>query len=184
MLINNEEVERRLSNPSNLMNRLRSGSLGSGKKNSAMSLFVPSGIKKEQERVEVSFVRSESKPTFENPFKKVPQEETAASETSTSFSASDIIPDLDSQVSLARAHDSAIELLQVSITKLKDKVEGNEIKVSSIPSVINSAGKIIEIVRKEKLEREKNNKDINVHHHFYCPEQKSIETYEVIEVTG
>lgn len=185
MLINNDEVERRLNNPLNLLNRVKVGL--SAPKKDAMSLFVPNGGNKEtvtkvveSERIEVSF----------NPFPKnnaptsfpvVPPKIT--SPLPEDFSA-DHVNDSDAKIKLAVAHDDALDLLTASIASLKRKVDDNEIKASSIPSIITSASRVITDIRKERLEREKDRGNENIHFHFYCPTQKTLEQYETIEVTG
>lgn len=173
MLIDETEVEKRLNNPLNLMNRMRDG-LSPAKKE-AMSLFVNKG-KKEEERVEVSFSRSSSNLAVVPPKITTPLPDD-------SFSSSEI-NDSDAKIKLAIAHDSALDLLTNSINSLKNKLGNNEIKASSIPSIITSASRVITDIRKERLERDKNKGSENVHYHFYCPTQRSISEYEVVEVDG
>lgn len=179
MLINESEVEKRLNNPLNLLNRMKSG-LTSQVKKDAMSLFVKKEEKEEKEE----------RPDFE--FNKVSPEvistNTPAKVTtplpSSSPSSDDLIDDNDSKIKLAIAHDSALDLLTNSLNSLNLKVRDNEIKASSMPSIISSASRVITDIRKERLEREKGKESENVHYHFYCPIQKSISDYEVIEVAG
>jgi len=194
MLIDQDEVNKRLNNPLNLMNRMREGI--SPLKRNGMALFMPSNeVKKEKERnsdpVKTTFNPFEKKETALVPATKttplsiVSQQTRSESLSSTTVTTNDVIDDSDSKIKLALAHDNALDLLTASIGKLKGKIDNDEIKASSIPSVIASASKVITEIRKERLEREKNSgKDANVHYHFYCPEPKKIEEYDVIEVNG
>jgi len=177
MLIDEKEVEKRLNNPLNLLNRMREG-LTSPKKD-AMSLFVPNGSR-EKERVEVSFSREIPKEIPNLP-QVVPSKVTSPLPSDSSFSSLDV-NDADAKIKLALAHDSALDLLTGSISYLKKKVDKEEIKVSSIPSIISSASRVITDIRKERLERDKNKGNENIHYHFYCPTQRKIGDYEVIDV--
>lgn len=184
MLINNDEMEKRLNNPLNLLNRVKSGTLGSGAvKKEALSLFTKGKSVAvpvtETERVEVSFARSNSSTPSNLPARK----ETIPLPAD-SPSVSVLIDDADAKIKLSQAHDNALELLTSSINSLKKKVEEGEVKASSIPSIITSASRVITDIRKERLEREKANEGQNVHYHFYCPEQKKISEFEIIDVAG
>jgi Sec-independent protein translocase protein TatA len=55
-------------------------------------------------------------------------------------------------------------------------------KADRIPGLVASLGKVITDIRKEQSERNKSSINENVHYHFYCPEPKKLEQYEVIEV--
>lgn len=194
MLINDEEMNKRLNNPLNLLNRMKSGL--SSNKQAAMNLFVPSSEKKEKKEestpasVVVQTEKDRVEVAFVNPFPKVQETHLVPSSKVTtplpvdSPSSDEILDDGDAKIKLALAHDSALDLLTDSISSLKKRVNDGEIKASSLPSVIKSASSVISDIRKERLEREKGNRDIEVHHHFYCPEQKKITEYEVIDVAS
>ncbi len=178
MIINDKEAAKRLSSPMNLINKLRCSSNGS-KKNNAMSLF---GIGKQTEEVklEISFNPFES-----NKNKKLessPARNTTSSESSKpSESLDTILKNSESQIKLGLAHDKALDLLHRSVEILSSKLD--DVKADKLPSVISAASKTVESIRRERSEREKNNKDREVHFHFYTPEQKRVEDYEVIDVT-
>lgn len=182
MLIDQEECEKRLNNPLNLMNKMRNG-FNVGKKN-AMDLFVRS-----KEAVEVEIEKKSVIP-FKNPFQQsslvvssIPSIPSIS--TTENPKAEDLIDDSDSKIKLALAHDSALELLTTGLERLNNGMKSGNIEEKKIPAILTATSKIITDIRKERLEREKNNKgDANVHYHFYCPEQRKIDTYEVIEVTG
>jgi hypothetical protein len=180
MIINDKDALKRLDSPMNLINKLRS----SDKRNNAMSLF---GIgRKEEKLVEEVTV------TF-NPFKQtVPVKE--ESQTSllpqlvSPLQALEDHPVLDnilenheSQIKLSLAHDKALELLNRSVEMMSLKLD--DIKSDKLPSVIGAASKVVESIRKERAESSKNNKDRDVHFHFYTPQQHKMTDYEVIEVT-
>lgn len=158
MLINEEEIKKRLNNPLNLINRMKEGLIPPVKKN-AMDLFV-----KREGVVSVVEVKGRVETEKETP------------------TSDDIIDDIDSKVKLATAHDRALDLLNCSLEKLHSKVENDEVKASSIPSIVASASKVITDIRKERVEREKNKGNENIHYHVYCPVQKSISDYEIIDV--
>jgi len=162
MLIDNSEAEKRLNNPLNLMNRLRVGI--SPPKRQALALFT-GGADRQETKVEV--VIPESKVTTPLP--------------SVEFDSGSV-NDSDAKIKLAVAHDSALDLLTSSIGVLRKKLGNDEIRVSAIPGIITSASKVISDIRKERLERDKVKGDQNVHYHFYCPNQRKIDEYEVIEV--
>ena len=92
----------------------------------------------------------------------------------------DLITNHESQIKLTLAHDSALELLTQGIRLLSQNLD--EVKADKLPSVIASASKVVESIRKEKNEQSKNGKDRDVHYHFYTPTQKKIDQYEVIDV--
>lgn len=178
MLINEEEMSKRLNNPLNLINRMRSG-LRSEPRNNAMSLFIPSSEGKDS--VVVREVPSLlPAPSSFNPFSKVPAEIIPSTETE-SVSSDDLIDSADSKVKLALAHNNAIELLNNTLDTMNKKLP--EMKASALSSVANAASKVIESIRKERLEHAKNNKEENVHYHFYCPTQRKMDEYKVIEVS-
>ena len=183
MLIDENEASKRLNNPLNLINRMKSGMLSNNKKNDAMSLFVK--VKEESvvlpsDRVEIHSFSSPLSPIQ----RSLPVVIPATNETTESSpSSDDLIKDSESRIKLAVVEGSAIDLLTTSLVALKRKVDSGDIKTSSIPSVISASSKVITEIRKERLEREKNKSETeSVHYHFYCPEPRKIETYDVIEV--
>lgn len=185
MIIKDDEVDKRLNNPSNLMNRLRSGSLGSkGQKNSqAMSLFIPR-FEKKVPFSEVNPTEIKDSPSEETAIIPLSDKDDSNNDKLSSLSSSEIVDDLDEQVKLGLAHNKGLSVLTKALENLENRLDGDEpIKVDKIPAIISAASKAVEFIRKERLEKEKNQgKDAQVHFHFYCPQQKKVEEYEIIDV--
>jgi hypothetical protein len=180
MILNDKDATARLSSPMNLINRLKESS----SRKSAMSLF---GIGRKNEsnisttsvpivaEVQSGLVSNEelvSKAAF-NPFQK-------PSETHQQPILDNILENNESQIKLGLAHDSALSLLNNSIAQLAAKLD--DVRADRLPSVIAAASKTVESIRKERAENSKTNKDREVHYHFYTPEQRKLDTYEVIDV--
>lgn len=193
-LVSNDKAEERLNNPNNLMNRLRS--TNDNKKNNGMQLFGvgirsltnPTSNTGRNETVIPAVENREIKTDF-NPFGH--KEETniipshpntiiPKTEVPASPSITQLLPESEAQIRLGHAHDKAIGLLTDSVDELKLRL--GEIKADKLPSVISSASKVIESIRRERIEVNKKNNGQEVHFHFYTPEQKKIDDYEVIEV--
>jgi len=170
MLLTNKEAESRLNSPLNLMNKLRSKS---DSRTNAMSLFIPP--KKMEEKIK----------TF-NPFEdvKITESITAAPASEQNNPPAETISNLienhESQVQLGLAHDTALKLLNNSVTMLADKLD--DIKADKLPGVVTAASRVVESIRRERSEASKNTKDKEVHYHFYTPQQRQISEYEVIDV--
>lgn len=174
MIINDIDAAKRLSSPMNLINKLKSLN-GNGKKNNAMSLF---GIGKKEEKVIKSI-------TSFNPFEEIKKESTPLDRqpvnTNEELAKLDnIIENHESHIKLGLAHDRALDLLNRSVDMLSTKLD--EVNASKLPAVISAASKTVESIRRERSEAAKNNKDREVHYHFYTPEQKKLSEYEVIDV--
>lgn len=163
MLINDSDALKKLSSPMNLINQLRKSS---PIRNEAMSLFIPSTKKDE---VKVSF----------NPFRSVavPLAVPAVVEPETLDS---ILQNHEAQIRLGLAHDKALDLLNRSVQMLTDKLD--DISAAKLPSVVSAASKTVESIRRERNEASKNNKDREVHYHFYTPHQNKVSDYEIVEV--
>lgn len=173
MLVSDKSAATRLNSPMNLINRLRRENDNSGKRKSAMSLFIKPE-KKIEEKIDF------------NPFKDSKLTEPLSPSTSSELSApqtenlDSILKNNESQIKLGLAHDKALELLNRSVDMLSNKLD--EVSASKLPSVISAASKTVESIRRERLEQSKTS-DREVHYHFYTPEQKSVSQYEVIDVT-
>src|SRR5437899_3120920 len=172
MLINDKEAAARLSSPLNLINQLNKN--GSSRKN-AMDLFVPSGGRQVATRVDKENIRVEQTETKEiaiipsfNPFQKSPE---PLSESQTPL-LDEILTDSDSQIKLGLAHDKALDLLTRSVDALASKLD--DVKADKLPSTILAASKVVDAIRRERSESVKNNRDRDVHYHFYTPQQKKI----------
>jgi len=161
MIINNDEASKRLNSPLNLINRLRE-SKTNAKAKAAMSIFIPPK-------------REENKPSvFKADIQSIEPDINKA-ETLDS-----ILENSETQIKLGLAHDSALKLLNNSITRLSNNIE--DVSPAKLPAAIMAASKVVESIRRERAEASKNNKDREVHYHFYTPEQKTIEQYEIIDV--
>ena len=162
MIISDKSAIEKLNSPKNLINSLKNSS-----KNNAMSLFIG---KSKDDKIEV-------KKEFFNPFIQVKKEEVKEEEESPRLD--NLIENNETQVKLSLAHDEALKLVNNSISLLSSKLD--DIRADKLPSVITAAGKIVESIRKERSESNKNGKSSEVHHHFYMPQQRKLEDYEVVE---
>ena len=79
-----------------------------------------------------------------------------------------------------RAHDNALSVLTDAVSELKLRL--GEVKADKLPSVITATSKVVESIRRERNEAAKSGKDREVHYHFYVPQQKKLENFEVIDV--
>lgn len=180
MLINDKTAGARLASPNNLMNRL--ASLSASPRKSAMSLFIPSAsalptatpafakvdiaIKTPEKEKGVSF----------NPF-------SSASQESPAQPTDELVSNADEQINLALAHNKALGLLNSSLQSLADKLD--DVKAEKLPSVIAATSKVVESIRRERLEATKSRaKNEEVHYHFYTPQQKKVSDYDVIDISA
>lgn len=177
MLMNDENTLKRLNSPQNLINKLKNSS-----RNDAMKLFT-GNIRKEVpseagsisttsgisvEKGDASLTRITINP-FEKP-KEIPPPEPILDT---------ILKDSESQIKLGLAHDKSLDLLTRSVDMLAQKLD--DIKADKLPSVVSAASKVVEGIRKERNEASKN-KDREVHYHFYTPQQRKMEEFEIIDV--
>lgn len=153
----------------NLINQLRSS--GSQRK-SAMSLF---GLHKTNDRVE------KIEKTF-NPFTESPQPLLAIIPQTEQHPErlDSILENSESQIKLGLAHDRALDLLNRAVDSLAEKLD--DVRADRLPSVISAASKTVESIRKERIAAHASGSEREVHFHFYTPEQKKIEQYEIIDV--
>lgn len=172
MILNNKEAEGRLSSPLNLINRLKTES----PRKSAMSLFIKPLVLPREEEKTIKEVKQE---ILFNPFesKKLVLPEIPSS----SPTLDNLIPNNQEQVKLNLAHDKALSILNSAMEELELRL--SEVKAEKLPSVITATSKVVEGIRRERLEASKNNKDREVHYHFYTPEQKKVSQYDIIDVT-
>jgi hypothetical protein len=162
MIIKDDAAKARLNSPMNLINQLRSG-LSSKRKN-AMNLFIPpKGVMPSAPISGTTDITGEQHPV-----------------KNTASTLDTILENNEAQIKLGLAHDSALDVLNRSIDMLSTKLD--DIKADRLPGAITAASRVVESIRKERNEASKNNKDREVHYHFYTPEQKSITEYEVIDV--
>jgi len=166
MILSNKEAEARLNSSGNLINRMKS-------KNNAMSLF---GLNKVEE---IKLVNPFEKINF---LEKIKIDTPAAAPNPIPLQTTtldNLIENHDSQVKLGLAHDSALDVLNRSTKMLGEKLD--DIRADKLPSVIAAASKVVESIRRERSESSKNNKDKEVHYHYYMPAQKKISDYETVE---
>lgn len=176
MILNNEEAMKRLNSPLNLINRLKSNS----SKSIAMSLF---GLRPGNDNIKKVEIKKES---F-NPFEALKELDKIVIEAATDLpeqpaKLDDILHDSDRKIKLSLAHDLALETLTASVTRMRDTV--NDVRPDKLPSVIAATSKVVESIRRERNEASKNDKDREVHFHFYTPQQKKVIDYDVIEVVS
>jgi len=167
MILSNKEAEARLNSSGNLINRMKN-------KNNAMSLF---GLNKVEE---IKLVNPFEKINF---LEKIKIDTPAAAPNPIPLQTTtldNLIENHDSQVKLGLAHDTALKLLNNSVTMLADKLD--DIRADKLPGVVTAASKVVESIRRERSESSKNTKDKEVHYHFYTPQQRQISEYEVIDV--
>lgn len=176
MLINNKAAEARLNSPFNLMNKLNSHK--SNPRKNAMSLFIPPK-KNEVIIPEAKELQPLTKNNF-NPFANKGVLTAEENKENNNPSVEQLIENVEDQVQLSLAHNKALELLNNSVNILASKLD--DVKADKLPSVISAASKVVESIRRERLEISKTNKEREVHYHFYTPIQKSISEYEVIDV--
>jgi hypothetical protein len=177
MLISNEKANEKLNNPNNLMNKLREGNNNSnGNKNNSMSLFGI-GIRPSIQ----SSVPSTSPiiPPIPRPPINTIQPKREENESQIP-STEELLPESSAQIKLGLAHDAALGLLSDSVATLKTKLDS--VKADKLPSVITAASKVVESIRRERIELNKKNNGNEVHFHFYTPEQKKLDDFEVIDV--
>jgi hypothetical protein len=175
----------------NLINKLKNNN-GNGRK-SAMSLF---GLNKDKVNKNGEVVKEikELIITF-NPFENstnIPQQPSIPEQTKTlqpltpspfpqtSTTLDNILENHESQIKLGLAHDNALALLNKSVDLLTTKLD--DVRADKLPTVVAAASKVVESIRRERAESSKNNKDREVHYHFYTPQQHKVEDYEVIDV--
>lgn len=198
MLINNENAERRLKNPLNLINRERSE-----RKTNAMSLFIRPSVSEEKKtniKIENKLMvppRVESEEIVENSIssslslalEKVTHNPTLINPTPAPVESENIpspidnlINNADSTIELASAHNKAITLMGKAMGKLEKKLDEDVVPAKMLPSIISGLGKVVTDIRKEQNDRNNRDKNETTIIHFYCPEQRKVNEYEVIDV--
>jgi hypothetical protein len=158
MIVSDSDALKRLDSPLNLINKLKTHI--SKDKQQAMELFTGPPRKSNSFPIELP-VELPSKPAEPN--------------------LDTILANNESQIKLGLAHDKSLSLLAKAVDMLDAKLD--DVSASKLPQTIIAASKVVESIRKERLESLKNSKDREVHYHFYTPDQKVLENYEVIEVS-
>jgi hypothetical protein len=153
MIVSDSDAVARLNSPLNLINKLKSSSAKQPAKQ-AMELFTGP-------------LRKVNSLPIELPAKDEPNLDT-------------ILANNESQIKLGLAHDKSLNLLARAVDMLDAKLD--DVNATKLPAVVIAASKVVESIRRERLESSKNAKDREVHYHFYTPQQKVVEDYEVIEV--
>jgi len=183
MLVNDKDAKARLTSSGNLMNMLRNGL--APRRPNAMSIFAPAAP-------DNNSAIAVSPPRFVNPFRPsaTPANPTPVlpSDEDTKVVEPEVLPpttddllsNADAQIKLARAHDRALNLIGRTLETIETKID--DMKPEKLPAVLSAAGRIVESIRKEKLEQTKDKRDRQVHFHFYEPARKEITEYETMEV--
>lgn len=159
MLVSNESALKRLNSPDNLMVRLKALS----NKKAELSLFI-----------------GNSKQNNHNTEEAVTADEEDETDKSAKPTIDKLIDNADAQIKLATAHDKGLKLLNTAIEHLSAKLD--DVKAEKLPGVITAASKVVSEIRRERNEANKNGNGQQVHHHFYLPEQKKLEDYDIIDV--
>lgn len=190
MIISNDKADQRLHNPMNLMNRM--GELRRDKKPNAMSLF---GVARSSQPSQVESATTQLSPSLTiNPFERhqeissVPSSQsphpsfqaTQATQTKETPSLDDLLEDGDTKIKLGHAHDQALETLTEAVMQLRMKLD--DVPAAKLPAVITATSKVVESIRKERIEINKNNKEGSTVYNFYVPIQRRTEDFEVINV--
>lgn len=164
MILSEKLAAERLASPLNLMNRLKSLSAATPKKD-GMKIFFP----------------SPASPIRENKtFAPKPQAPVNRDIERPVLEIENLIPNSDKQVELALAHDRALGLLNTAITTLATKLD--DVKPERLPSVIAATSKVVESIRRERSEAAKQGANKEVHYHFYTPQQNKVTDYQIIDV--
>lgn len=190
MIINSADAERRINNPLNLMMKIKSGELGRSARKSPMDLFIKPSDNNDQleSHEDTKEIHPEEAiaviPSFSSPFGDSPAEDSSGISIDQPIKADDLLLDADVDIELAKAHNKALSLMGTAMRTLENKLDG--VKADKLPTVITSLGKVVSDIRRERVEREKANErpGANVHYHFYCPTQRKVDEYEVIEVAS
>jgi len=111
---------------------------------------------------------------------KVTLAKSDVNESQDSPSIDKLINNADSQIKLHHAHDIALSTLGESIDMVRLKLD--DIKPERLPSIITAASKVVDNIRRERIDAAKQRENQTVHLHFYTPAQRKLEEYEVIDV--
>lgn len=170
MILSDSDLQKRLNNPLNLLNKPKGERASHEPK--GMSLFIKPSIEEKKEKIIPPAVAA----SIFDSVKAIPPSE------SDTVTTDELISDVDARVNLELAHDNAIHVMNHAIGRVKDEV--NNLDVKRLPSLITAMSKVVTEIQRTKLEHQKVSKGTEVHHHFYMPEQKKLEAYEVIEVAS
>ena len=196
MIVSNKDALDRLESPMNLINRLNSGVrrrdamglFGIGNGNGKPAIPTTSLVEgnRESDKLEIPEV------SF-NPFQKstalVPQTSNPPVPSKPTLPPSsgaeapnldNLLGNADSQIKLSLAHDKALGVLDQALDELKIKV--SEIKPDKLPGVIAATSKVVDQIQRQRIDANKARGNREVHFHFYTPERKKVEDYEVVEV--
>lgn len=177
MLLNDSEALARLASPDNLMNRLRSASSTTAR-SSAMNLFGVGKGNVASTPVKAVEVLPPTRPSF-NPF-PTPSAAVVVTEESSSPSIDDLVPNNETQVKLTSIHDDSLDLLSSAITELRNNV--SNIKPEKLPAVVSAASKIVDQIRKERVDAAKAGLEKKTSYVFYTPSQRKLSEYQEVSV--
>lgn len=212
MIIKDDDAIKRLNSPLNLINRLNNQKNGRSK--NAMDLFglnrssSPTNDKKEIKAEENigsdynwSFNSNNERESNDNKVSNITAEAiprnsngnghnaisnegtTKSNNNNEQVRVDDLIDNADNKLMLSTAHNNALKLMSDSINQLATKLDN--VRADRLPQVITAASKVVESIRRERLEESRSDKEKDVHYHFYVPVQKKIVDYgQVIDVEG
>lgn len=93
----------------------------------------------------------------------------------------DLVESAEYDIKLQAAHNKAIDVLTASLEQLEIHLPMIR-KPEALADVAGKTMKVIDSVRREKLERSKTDKNKSVQYHFYIPQQKKLQDYDIIDV--
>jgi len=179
MIIKDLEAINRLNSPMNLMNRL--SSLRSQKKENGMNLFMPganAGANAPKKNIP-NENKIQAEPQAVSSFTPPENLTNLTSLTKQHPVIEQLIPNSTEQVKLNLAHDVALDVVNSAMSILSSKLD--DIRADRLPGVITAANKVVETIRRDRVDASKL-KNQDVHYHFYTPQQKSLEQYEIIDI--
>lgn len=184
MILPEKTVMSRLNSSDNLLKRIH-GSNGSKNKPSPMDLFKKptngTPVKSNFNPFSPEPTKNEKENNQLSPLPKVPDLPTKKENTAEQHPTLDKLLDRpETIIGLELAHNNALGLLNRSVQALTDKLD--DVRADKLPGVISAASKVIDGIRREKSEMNKNKDNRSVHLHFYTPVQKEVQDYQVIDV--
>lgn len=179
MLINDKEADKRLGSSQNLINKIKSVSPGKSK---AMQLF---GIGRQTITSPFSSPSSSYIEKKADLIQPVPPAATSTftkqvtAEESEQSPLDDFVKNADDKIKMELIRSAATDALLTSVKQLAIQLPAME----SPDKLANVASKMSRIINELESKDNRNKDGETVHYHFYMPEQRKIEQYEVIEVS-
>ncbi len=171
MILPEKSVLDRLNSSDNLLQRLtRIRQKPDTKSNAAMSLFTPG---------KSNFASFKPEPSLPS-IPPLPEPSSIVPEAEAHPTLDKLLDRPENIIGLELAHNTALSLLNRSVQMLGEKLD--DVRADKLPSVIAATSKVIDGIRKEKSEMNKNKENRSVHLHFYTPIQREESEYKVIDV--